>query len=64
MTDEVKRDIIGAWGNYLKTLDVKALASSSATATVLMKEAELWVSRYSALDSGRLRAVRVYAMKK
>ncbi|MGE5537105.1 MAG: methyltransferase domain-containing protein [Gemmatimonas sp.] len=64
MTEEVKRDILTAWGSYLKTLDIRALTSSAATATVLMKEAELWVSRYNALDGGRLRAVRVYAMKK
>jgi len=64
MSDEVMRDILTAWGSYLKTLDIKSLTASAATATVLMKEAELWVSRYNALHSGRLRAVRVYAMKK
>lgn len=64
VTDEVKRDILSAWGKYLKTLDLKALSTSCANAMVLMKEAELWVSRFNALSSGRLRAVRVYAMKK
>jgi cyclopropane fatty-acyl-phospholipid synthase-like methyltransferase len=64
MSDDVMRDILAAWGNYLKTLDIKSLTASAATASVLMKEAELWVSRYNALASGRLRAVRVYAMKK
>jgi hypothetical protein len=64
VSDEVKRDILVAWGGYLKTLDIKSLGVSSTTAAVLMKEAELWVSRYNALASGRLRAIRVYAMKK
>jgi cyclopropane fatty-acyl-phospholipid synthase-like methyltransferase len=64
MTDEVKRDILSAWGTYLKTLDIKALTASGSKAMVLMKEAELWVSRYNALNSGRLKVVRVYAMKK
>jgi cyclopropane fatty-acyl-phospholipid synthase-like methyltransferase len=64
LSDEVMRDILAAWGNYLKTLDIKGLGVSSTNAGILMKEAELWVSRYNALHSGRLRAVRVYAMKK
>jgi cyclopropane fatty-acyl-phospholipid synthase-like methyltransferase len=63
MTDEVRHDIVAAWGNYLKTLDVKALATSAA-ANVVLREAELWVSRFNALSSGRLKAVRIYAMKK
>jgi cyclopropane fatty-acyl-phospholipid synthase-like methyltransferase len=61
VTDEVRRDIISAWGSYLKTLNLKALGSS---ASVMIREAELWASRFSALSSGRLKAVRIYAMKK
>ncbi|HTI86405.1 MAG TPA: methyltransferase domain-containing protein [Alphaproteobacteria bacterium] len=64
LSDEVMRDILAAWGNYLKTLDIKGFGVSSTNAGILMKEAELWVSRYNALHSGRLRAMRVYAMKK
>ena len=63
MTDDVRRDIVAGWGAYLKTLDLKSLTSSS-TASVMINEAELWASRFKALSSGRLRAVRVYAMKK
>ena len=63
MTDEVRHDIISAWGNYLKTLNIKAFGSP-AMANVVVREAELWVSRFNALSSGRLKAVRIYAMKK
>ena len=63
VTEEVKADIISAWGNYLKTLNIKALGSGAAAA-VLINEAELWASRFKALSSGRLRSVRIYAMKK
>jgi cyclopropane fatty-acyl-phospholipid synthase-like methyltransferase len=63
MSDEVRRDIVAAWGTYLKTLDFKAL-TSSATAMVMIQEAELWASRFKALASGRLKVVRIYAMKK
>jgi hypothetical protein len=63
VTEEARRDIVAAWGNYLKTLDLKAL-SQSTTAGVMIQEAELWASRFKALASGRLKAVRVYAMKK
>jgi cyclopropane fatty-acyl-phospholipid synthase-like methyltransferase len=63
VSDEVRRDIVAGWGAYLKTLDLKALTASS-TAPAMIQEAELWASRYKALSSGRLRAVRVYAMKK
>lgn len=63
MTDDVRRDIVAGWGTYLKTLDLKAL-TTSATASVMIQEAELWASRFKALASGRLKVVRVYAMKK
>jgi cyclopropane fatty-acyl-phospholipid synthase-like methyltransferase len=63
VTDDVRRDIVAAWGSYLKTLDLKALAAS-ATATVMIKEAELWSSRFKVLASGRLKVFRFYAMKK
>lgn len=63
VTDEVRHDIISAWGNYLKTLNIKALGTS-ASANVVVREAELWVSRFNALSSGRLKAIRIYAMKK
>lgn len=63
MSDEVRRDIVAGWGTYLKTLDLKAL-TSSANASVMIQEAELWASRFKALASGRLKVVRVYAMKK
>jgi cyclopropane fatty-acyl-phospholipid synthase-like methyltransferase len=63
MTDEVRRDIVTAWGSYLKTLDLKAL-TMSATASVMIQEAELWASRFKALASGRLKVFRFYAMKK
>jgi cyclopropane fatty-acyl-phospholipid synthase-like methyltransferase len=63
ITEEVRRDIISAWGNYLKTLDMKALGSSSS-ATLLVREAELWAARFKALASGRLKVVRIYAMKR
>jgi cyclopropane fatty-acyl-phospholipid synthase-like methyltransferase len=63
ISDEVCRDIVAGWGAYLRTLDLKALTSSS-TAPAMIQEAELWAARYKALSTGRLRAVRVYAMKK
>ncbi len=63
VTDEVRHDIISAWGSYLKTLNIKALGSS-AMVKVMVREAELWASRFSALSSGRLKAIRIYAMKK
>jgi len=63
VTEEVRRDIVAAWGNYLKTLDLKTL-SQSTTAGVMIQEAELWASRFKVLASGRLKAVRIYAMKK
>lgn len=63
ISGEVCNEIISAWGSYLKTLDIKAL-SSSAKAGALVREAELWASRYKALSSGRLRSIRIFAMKK
>jgi protein-L-isoaspartate O-methyltransferase len=63
ISDEVRRDIVAGWGTYLKTLDMKALSSSSV-APAMIQEAELWASRYKALSTGRLRAIRIYAMKK
>jgi cyclopropane fatty-acyl-phospholipid synthase-like methyltransferase len=63
VTDQVRHDIIAAWGNYLKTFNIKALGST-ASAEVVVREAELWVSRFNTLSSGRLKAVRIYAMKK
>lgn len=63
VTENVRRDIIAAWGTYLKTLDIKALGSS-ASATLLIREAELWAARFKALASGRVKAVRIYAMKR
>lgn len=63
ISDDVRRDIVAGWGAYLKTLDLKALSASSGAAT-MVQEAELWATRFKALSSGRLRAVRVYAMKK
>lgn len=63
ITEDVRRDITSAWGAYLRTLNVKTLGSS-ASIGLLIREAELWAARSKALASGRLKVVRIYAMKR
>jgi cyclopropane fatty-acyl-phospholipid synthase-like methyltransferase len=62
ISEEVRHDILTAWGDYLKGLDTRKLAPARAKA--LVREAELWAARHTVLASGRLRSVRVCAIKK
>jgi cyclopropane fatty-acyl-phospholipid synthase-like methyltransferase len=62
ISDEVCHEIISAWSGYLKTLDSRKLGM--ARCEVLVREAELWAARYTALKSGRLRSMRIFATKK
>jgi protein-L-isoaspartate O-methyltransferase len=62
ISDEVCRDILVAWGGYLKTLNARALGP--AKTRLMVREAELWASRHTALRSGRLRSIRIFARKK
>jgi SAM-dependent methyltransferase len=62
MTAEFRGHVVAGWANLAQILQGKQIAPGEAIA--LAKEIKLWQTRLAALDSGDLRVVRLFGLKK
>lgn len=62
MTAEFRGIVVNGWANLANILQGKSVDPGEATA--LAKEIKLWQLRLAALDSGDLRVVRLFGLKK
>ena len=60
ITDDLKAQIVIGWDNLLQTVDLKALPRAHKRAVV--DEAERWVKTIMTLNSGALKAYRLFAL--